>query len=278
MDQQRRVRKAKNPDDPRADDHTPEELAIMERFNNPGWDEEETDHLVPMLPVAQLYARDVLLPHPPGGSKADLLQVLWCPFDHPEQEQWMPRTAVFWRSTADVTEILTSPPEPYAAEELYVPVPCVLAPEQVIEYPTPPDLSKELQEQLKDRSRWQAAGARIDAGFAPHLDSYYAGDLSVAPGWKTGGHPRWGYVDPWPRPCLSCGTDMDPLLTIASVEWDGGGQSWIPYEDETAAASPRNHVRDLARRPTAIQIADLHDQQIYYCPMDPGHPHRELMQ
>ncbi|MDG9683083.1 hypothetical protein QC334_10085 [Streptomyces sp. DH18] len=52
--------------------------------------------------IARCYERRDL--HTPQG--ADLLQVLWCPFDH----QAMPRTALFWRSAATVTDILTTPP------------------------------------------------------------------------------------------------------------------------------------------------------------------------
>ena len=64
------------------------------------------DGPIAMLPVAQLYVRDVPDLSPPEGK--DLLQVLWCPFDHPI----MPRTLLFWRSAAAVTDILDTPPEP----------------------------------------------------------------------------------------------------------------------------------------------------------------------
>ncbi|MFC9588814.1 hypothetical protein ACFTUC_03275 [Streptomyces sp. NPDC056944] len=279
LEQRARVRRAMTPDDPRAGDYTPEEsAAVQQAVQRFDWDHDESELPVPLLPVAQLYARDVHLLRPPGRSEADLLQVLWCPFDHPP-DQWMPRTALFWRTAADVTELLTAPPEPHVVEsEEYVPVPCVLAPEQVTEYPSLPDLSKELQEQVKDWSRWEAAGARVDSGFAAYPESYYGSDLSVAPGWKFGGYSRWGYIDPSPRPCPACGTEMDPLLTIASTEGDSSQHSWIPYEDEPAATSDQSHVRDLVHRPTAIQIADLHAEQLYSCPRDPGHPHMELMQ
>lgn len=84
---------------------TPEELAAEERIKaGRPWPEGP----VALLPVAQLYVRDVPLLRPPGQSGADLLQVLWCPFDHPEH----PATAVFWRSAATVTDLLAAPPEP----------------------------------------------------------------------------------------------------------------------------------------------------------------------
>ncbi|MFI9239940.1 hypothetical protein [Streptomyces sp. NPDC053079] len=234
------------------------------------------DGPVAMLPVAQLYARDVPLLRPPGGSEADLLQVLWCPLDHPE-EIYMPRTAVFWRSAAAVTDILTSPPEPPLVEcEEYVPVPCVLAPEEVTEYPSSSELSKELQEQLGDWSRWQGVDG-VDSSYAPYPESFYHNALSVAPGWKAGGWAQWGYTDPSPRICRACGTEMDPLLTIATFEWNAADDSWIPYEVRDAAASTGDRHRD-AVRPTRVQIGSGYKQQLYICPASPEHPHMELMQ
>ncbi|AOP47326.1 hypothetical protein SL103_14620 [Streptomyces lydicus] len=43
----------------------------------------------------------------------------------------------------------------------YLPEPCVLAPEQITEYPNFRDLSEELQQQPADRNTWQAAGAEV---------------------------------------------------------------------------------------------------------------------
>lgn len=72
----------------------------------------------PLVPVAQLYARDVPdLPFPEG---TDLLQVLWCPYE-------------------------------------LVPVPCVLHPEQVLEYPAAHDLdpgsARRIRRWNQDRGR-----------------------------------------------------------------------------------------------------------------------------
>ncbi|MGW6748513.1 hypothetical protein [Streptomyces sp. NPDC055006] len=62
--------------------------------------------------LAQLYTRDVPLPSSPPG--ADLLQVLWCPFDHSAAH---PRTALFWRSSVTLTDFLDAPPEPPVIQE-----------------------------------------------------------------------------------------------------------------------------------------------------------------
>ncbi|WP_434482009.1 hypothetical protein [Streptomyces sp. NBC_01340] len=166
---------------------------------------------IAMLPVAQLYVRDIPLLRPPGRSEADLLQVLWCPFDHPAN----PATALFWRSAATVTDILDAPPEPPAIQfPGYLPEPCLLTPEQVTEYPNAMELSKELQEQLGDWSRWQAAGSALDSSYEVAPDDFYGDHLSIAPGWKVGGWTRWGLTDPMPRICSECGTEAVPLLTI----------------------------------------------------------------
>ncbi|MFF7616974.1 hypothetical protein [Streptomyces lavendulae] len=279
LQQRIRASEAMHPDgDAPVPGYTPAEQAVLDRL-----DSDETWHdsswlegPVALLPLAQLYVRDVPGLRPPAGAGADLLQVLWCPFDHPP-EQYMPRTVVVWRSAAAVNEVLTSPPEPPLVVEEYLPEPCVLAPEQVTEYPGPGELSGELLEQIGDWSLWQAAGAGVDSSYAPYPDSFYGSHLSVAPGWKVGGWPMWGYTDPAPRSCPACGTAMDPLLTIATFEWDSSNGSWIPYEDQAAASSTDPRYRDLTQ-PTRIQIGSGYKQQLYFCPAAPEHPHIELMQ
>ncbi|MFD7631521.1 hypothetical protein ACFV7Q_36865 [Streptomyces sp. NPDC059851] len=225
----------------------------------------------PMVPVAQLYVRDVPLLRPPG--RADLLQVLWCPFEHEPDHK--PPTALFWRSSAEVTDVLAAPPGPFATEyDGYVPRPCVLAPEQITEYPDPLDLSKELQQQLGDWNNWQSAGSAVDSSWAPYPESFYGSHLSRAPGWKVGGWPPWGLTDPVARFCAACGTGMVPLLTIASDEWDSSNHDWIPYEDRALAATPGTG----AANPPEVQISRGNHLQLYVCPESPDHPHTDLIQ
>ncbi|MGW3658797.1 hypothetical protein ACWD6R_25360 [Streptomyces sp. NPDC005151] len=256
--------------DPQASGATPEELATEKRINaGRPWPEGP----VAMLPVAQLYVRDIPLLRPPGQTGADLLQVLWCPFDHPAH----PRTALYWRSAATVTDVLDAPPEPPAVQfPGYLPEPCLFAPEQVTEYPNLMELSKELQQQLGDLSRWEAAGSAVDSAYAAAPDEFYWDKLSHAPGWKVGGWTRWGLTDPMPRLCPECGTEADPLLTIATTEWNAGSDSWAPEEDQA------NPTPLLPGTPpanfTMIDLARGYDQQLYVCPASPDHPHIELIQ
>ncbi|MFF5157560.1 hypothetical protein ACFY3N_15090 [Streptomyces sp. NPDC000348] len=253
--------------DPEAPQRTPEEQATWERI---GVGRPWFDGPIPLLPVAQLHARDVPFPRP---ADADLLQVLWCPFDHAERPH--PRTALFWRSSATVTDILGAPPEPPIVQDgSYLPEPCLLSPEQVTDFPHPGELDEELRAQLEDESRW---GTIDPARYGmDDLGELYLGGLSTAPGWKTGGWTSWGDIDPVDRPCPECGTEAVPLLTIASSEWDGIGASWIAEEEPANPAPPPLGARD--GNFTLIDIVGGYHLQLHACPADPSHPHIELVQ
>ncbi|MFE9815918.1 hypothetical protein [Streptomyces sp. NBC_00236] len=263
---------------------TPEEAAIKER-NAARLAERfaagppPADCPVPMLPVAQLYLRDIPLLQPPG--QADLLQVLWCPYDHDPHHK--PSTALFWRSAAEVVDILATPPEPYEVnDDGYLPEPCVLAPEAITEYPNSLELSPQMLLIVEDWSRWQAAGADVDSSYADYPRDFYDPHLAGAPGWKVGGWPPWGRTDPNPRYCTVCDVRMVPLLTIASSEWDGGeGHSWAPCEEQ-AAAYAANTVGSCCgqgpSQPTKVEVGSTDNMQLYICPASPEHPHTDLIQ
>lgn len=232
---------------------------------------------VPLLPVAQLYLRDIPLLRPPGG--ADLLQVLWCPYDHDPDNK--PSTALFWRSTTDVTDLLTAPPEPYEVNyEGYLPQPCTLAPEAITDYPNSLDLSPQMRLVVDDWSRWQAAGAAVDSAYAACPREYYDVHLADAPGWKVGGWPPWGRTDPYPRWCTACDARMVPLLTIASFEWTSReGRGWAPREDAAAADAPHSRCCGQSpSQPTKVEVGSTDNLQIYVCPVSPEHPHTDLIQ
>jgi hypothetical protein len=233
-----------------------------------------------MLPLAQLYARDV--PGLPAPAGTDLLQVLWCPFDHPPEE-YMPRTVLFWRSAREVTDVLTTPPEPKDVQnDGYLPEPCTVSPERITEYPSALELDKDLREQVELRCIRHALGSE------PSIEDYRAGryaaeaelygtELSTAPGWKVGGWIAWGLTDPYPQPCPACGAPTEPLLTIAGAEWDASNHGWIPIEDREAGALDVGYP-DGPGHPTQILIARGYDEIIRVCSAFPDHPHVQLMQ
>jgi hypothetical protein len=211
----------------------------------------------PMISVLQLHARDVPgLPFPEG---TDCFQFLWCPNEHPPGKYptiWVVHVAAFWRCAAAVTDVLDSPPEPRFDREMnarfYQPVPCLLNPEPVTEYPPYshyPEYS-DLPEPLRQRvERWDDLTAGL-----------YTGVLSTAPGTKAGGHPDWIQEPDWP--VCGCGRRMDHLLTIASDEWDHR-MRWIPPKTGTRpspASTTKLHSRggcpsSAARSPTASTSA-----------------------
>ncbi|WP_407565641.1 hypothetical protein [Streptomyces sp. 184] len=232
---------------------------------------EGVDGPIAMVPVLQLHVRDVPLLQPPG--RADLLQVLCCTFEHPPE--YKPPTALVWRSAAEVTDVLAAPPEPHAVEyDSYIPKPCVLAPEEITEYPDLLAVDKETHQQLADWNTWRSAGVEVDGSYEIAPQEFYGNELSVAPGWKVGGWPSWGLTDPVARFCIACGAEMSPLVTIASNEWDASSHGWVPYEDRELAAL-RNAA---AANPPGVTVSRGNHLQLYVCPDHPYHPHTDLIQ
>ncbi|GAA1640921.1 hypothetical protein [Actinoplanes couchii] len=224
-----------------ADEPWPHCDAADEHWFEPA-DGDPTDEPIPMVPVAQLYRRDV--PDLPGH---DLMQLLWCPLNHTDHD-FNPLPRVFWRSAADVTEVLADPPKPPVTTGYYLPEPCVLHPEQVVEHRHRDLLPAGLRAQIAD---WEAVSTV----------SYFF-DLSLAPGWKVGGFPDLADHDPnWVR-CASCHTEMSFLLVAATGEWATEGQSWRPPEDPP----------DSRYDPTGITIGRGWSLNIFHCPTSPTHP------
>ncbi|MFJ9820146.1 hypothetical protein ACIRU3_33735 [Streptomyces sp. NPDC101151] len=237
---------------PEDEAHTPEEETIFDRNEEKEIDSPYTDP-VPLLPVAQLYARDVpALPWPDG---ADLLQILWCPFmDHDDD---IPAVHLRRRRADQVTAVLSRPPEPSVIElEAYWPAPCVLHPEQVIEYPALNQLPA-------------AVGARVRAWQEDTGHHYNA--FASAPGWKAGGWgaAAWHEEEPADPPHCGCGAVAQPLFTIGLAEWNGHDEGgWRPVED--ADAEDRRCYPPVGD-PTGVDLGD-EKLQIYHCPASHEHP------
>jgi len=98
-----------------------------------------------LLALAQLRADDVPdLPRPDG---VDLLQVLWCPFEHSLEPLTGPAVRQIWRRQEE-SPTFCSTPSGEVGDEGYIPTPCRLHPEQIVEYPFPQELPQDLQERL----------------------------------------------------------------------------------------------------------------------------------
>jgi hypothetical protein len=223
---------------------------------------------IPLMPVAQLYARDTpALVGPPG---ADLVQVLWCPFDH---ENYQPEVRLTWRRAEEVTDVSTDPPEPAVVQDAdWVLEPCVVHPEVVTEYPAPHELPADSAGLV---AAWDEQQDELES------ELLYQFDLGVAPGWKLGGWGPWSFTDPAPLDC-ACGAPMRPFLTIASYEWQGLGGSWQPFEDRVDLSLP--FPRSLpdgsvsTNTPTEVYIGRGYNLQVYTCPSSIDHPVRQRMQ
>ncbi|MFF7725355.1 hypothetical protein [Streptomyces sp. NPDC008001] len=217
---------------------------------------------LPLIPLVQLYARDVPgLPCPEG---TDMLQVLWTPFD--EIEGCSGAVQLRWRLSSEVREVLAAPPEPaYVDMSDHVPTPCVLHPEQVREFPPVHLLTEEQAHRLDAWTKERpAAYQQVD----------YEGDLSVAPGWKLGGWPaHFTYRKPAGSKelqCGECGGPVDALLTVDSAEWDGRSRSWCPVEDVDGDPCP-------TKTPTVVTVGRGFALQIYTCVSTSSHLPRTIM-
>jgi len=216
----------------------------------------ETDP-TPLLPVAQLFRRDVPDLKVPEGC--DLLQLLWCPYDG-HRELGTVGVHLRWRTASDVSGPLAEPPEPeIVGYQGYLPEPCVLHPEQVVEHEFRGLLPEDLQERIEEWEGWD------------NMDLYQVA-LSIAPGWKVGGFASWHLTDPAPVDCFSCGRPMELLLTVDSKEWDGGSKSWCPVEDQDRAGEPD------ANLPTQMVVGRGGSLNVFVCPADPIHPYRLSLQ
>lgn len=234
-------------------------LTDEERAELPAYDFSEPHHLVsqpiPLVPVAQLYRRDV--PDFAGPDGADLLQVLWCPLDHPE-EGYNPRVRLYWRRSASVTGPLGTAPEPPVVNGSYLPTPCTVYPEQVREYQYGGLLPGELSARI---TAWEEETGK-EAG---HRYQY---DLSLAPGWKAGGFANWSLTGPYPVNCAECSTAMTLLFTADSSEWHGTGGSWRPAEEPAGAPS----------NPVGVSIGRGYALYVFRCPASYEHPPATAMQ
>jgi hypothetical protein len=222
--------------------------------------------------LIQLWAADVPELGFPQGC--DLFQLLWCPryHDHVPNHglthrclidgsyDWHgPACRVYWRDSRTIATALKENPVPAHFTPEFVPHLCQLFPERIHEYPASPDLPDELRERIWNWEETEAA-----AGYN------YNAHLSVALGMKVGGHALWndGYGAPC---CASCQQEMELLLTICGVEWDGGNPydkaRWRPLEEQHLTVN--RWQDDPTLLPTGIGSAGLH---VFVCRRCPGWP------
>lgn len=212
-----------------------------------------------LVPVVQLRRADApSAPFPPGR---DLLQVLWCPFDHIDDD-YCPLPQVHWRDSSSVTDLATTPAAPAGAPDDYVPNPCVVHPEQVTDYPSwdmPPDLDAALADRFAQLER--------DTGWK------YQYHLAEAPGIKLGGYPGWTQDPVWPD-CPSCGRRMQHLLTVASIETDAESwRTWGPIEDRKSVDGQESYPDRSVSEAAGLMLGDVGGVYIFECQSCPDRPY-----
>ncbi|MFE7590088.1 hypothetical protein ACFU6K_11830 [Kitasatospora sp. NPDC057512] len=235
-----------------------EVLASLKRGRHAPW-LANTDP-IPLMAVAQLYRQDV--PNLIGGpGDCDVLQVFWCPFDA-HGAGYELSLHLRWRRSTDVRDVLADQPEPVVVGSAgYVPDPCVLHPEQVLEHQYIGLLPEYLRRRIE---KWEGPEDERETD-----EPDYQSDLSIAPGWKVGGFASWHVTDPAPMDC-TCGQPMELLIAIASSECDSLSRSWIPVEDRATLEG--------AIEPTSVAVGRDGTLYVFVCPKDPGHPHRLSVQ
>ncbi|WP_346771957.1 hypothetical protein [Streptomyces sp. JH34] len=262
----------------------------------------QDDAPLPMLAVAQLYAREI--PDLVGPEDHDLLQVFWCPFEVHGADRTID-VVLKWRRSPDVGAVLIPQPEPpVVGREECVPNMCVVHPERVVEHEYLGLLEEELQEEIDeweeerldedDEDEYSSAPPASYATYEEYAEAMaaaeaaepeeyaeamaaaeaaepeeinYMSDLSIAPGWKVGGFASWHLTDPAPVDCEVCGAAMPPLLTVDMWECDGASRSWLPIEDRDSGSDAH------ATNPTDVYLG-RGLMRIHTCPPGPAHPHR----
>jgi len=186
------------------------------------------EHAIPYVAVLQLRAEEFPeLEFPPNN---DLFQLLWCPRDH---DMWV-KPAAFWRQREKVTDPLPAIPQHDDVFMNYVPVPCILLPERVTEYPELENLPAETRRRIAEELRARKIPCPTDRNGERQVqefyEEYYEIALSVCPGTKVGGYVRW--LQSPQVPICDCGRAMNHLLTFASDEFDGASYvRWLPAEE-----------------------------------------------
>ncbi|MFB8772497.1 hypothetical protein [Streptomyces broussonetiae] len=99
--------------------------------DQPGhWTADVRPDAVPMVPVIQLFARDVPWLEFPRGK--DVVQLLWCPLIHEEDPAGVVLPRLYWRNEDEMLSagLLTDVPAPDEDdyEEEFVPRPCTVDP------------------------------------------------------------------------------------------------------------------------------------------------------
>lgn len=178
---------------------------------------------VPMVPVIQLFARDVPWWEFPEGK--DVVQLLWCALIHEEDPAGVVLPKLYWRNEAETVarRLLHHFPTPREYEDDFVPRPCTVCPTPAVEYPGH-DLPNELLTALRPRLE------ELQDRFG-----FWCTEAASALQNKVGGYPAWTQSPDWPH----CGEGhrMEHLFSVTGepLLWH-----WLPLDEhEPGTTQPK---------------------------------------
>ncbi len=160
---------------------------------------------------------------------------------------------------------------PLYAEESFLPRPCRLFPERVVEYPS--ELTEEERRRLASTPALKALG--------PEPLDVYESELGVADGTKLGGYVRWSQ-GPREVRCAR-GHLMAHLLSIASCEWDASSRRrWLPAEERKLYEQMQG-LRDwnavgALHSPAGMTLGDAATKYVFICRECDTWPVKAIMQ
>lgn len=189
------------------------------------------EHQVAYVPALQLTKDE--FPEIEFRPGCDLLQLLWCPRDH----GWVKLSVVF-QDSKTIGKTLSTMPLAQPALPGFVPRPCRLFPERIVEYPRFEDLVPDVASQMPATVSQEVIAKRhaTEAWDPPPIfkDQYNVYEYAFHPcyeGWKISGWPRWIQRPEWPL-CKHCKSRMEFLLQIGG-ETVGMG---FPVEEQSICA------------------------------------------
>lgn len=224
------------------------------------------EHSCGYVPVLQLRKEDCV--DTAFYQQSDLLQVLWCPRRH--EDISCPLVKLIWRKTADLKgPLLSTCPESDNAEQRYVPLPCEVHPECVVEFPDGSELEAEDEEELD--------GCETIGNVTSHppvepfgdwrvpetnIDMYYDW-LSTAPGTKVAGYPRWIQDPEYPQ--CEHGHSMELLVSFSTNEFDVATWGrWLPIHERALLNAPHAELQSI-RSPCGWSIGDAGNLFLFVC-------------
>ena len=227
----------------------------------------------PFAPILQLRAEDA----PPNWAflpEKDLFQLFWHP-SGPRPDQ----PAVRWLKRSEAKVLGANPPLDEAAILDFVPVPCRLFPERIMEFPNLDALPKGVRERidawkpepLELKPEWGPPDEAVAFTRSPSGPSYFSHLLSTADGTKVGGYPYWVGI-PKPPSCDRCRWGMDFLLTIAAEEWTPlNWPRWMPFEEREGREATRQNEYGY-RRAAGFDFGEQPKVHVWMCRRCEGWP------